>query len=196
MKTQVITADTNDLEQLLQEPAQALRAGEIVAFPTETVYGLGANALNEKAVEQIFILKGRPQDNPLIVHLPDKAKIEQVAKNIPQEFYQLYEAFCPGPLTFVLEKSDLIPDIVSAGLDTVAVRFPIRTSARHSYAWLILVVAPSPIFPAGPAQHAPPRLRRFQRQNPLHHRRWRNGLRARVNRSDLQSPNHASCVRV
>src|SRR5690554_2090147 len=114
MKTQVITADTNDLEQLLQEPAQALRAGEIVAFPTETVYGLGANALNEKAVEQIFILKGRPQDNPLIVHLPDKAKIEQVAKNIPQEFYQLYEAFCPGPLTFVLEKSDLIPDIVSA----------------------------------------------------------------------------------
>ena len=124
MKTQVITADTNDLEQLLQEPAQALRAGEIVAFPTETVYGLGANALNEKAVEQIFILKGRPQDNPLIVHLPDKAKIEQVAKNIPQEFYQLYEAFCPGPLTFVLEKSDLIPDIVSAGLDTVAVRFP------------------------------------------------------------------------
>lgn len=124
MKTELIKVESGDMEELLQAPALALQQGEIVAFPTETVYGLGASALIETAVQQIFTLKGRPQDNPLIVHLPDKTKIEQVAQNIPEIFYQLYELFCPGPLTFILEKTDLIPDIVSAGLQTVAVRFP------------------------------------------------------------------------
>ncbi|NLV99332.1 MAG: threonylcarbamoyl-AMP synthase [Clostridiaceae bacterium] len=124
MKTEVVRAGRGNATVLLQAPASALRHGEIVAFPTETVYGLGANALIETAVQQIFALKGRPQDNPLIVHLADKEKLDQLVKNIPPEFYRLYEDFCPGPLTFVLEKTDLIPDQVSAGLNTVAVRFP------------------------------------------------------------------------
>lgn len=144
MKTELIRVETVNIEELLQAPALALRLGEIVAFPTETVYGLGANALIEAAVQQIFVLKGRPQDNPLIVHLPDKTKIDQVAKNIPEEFYQLYEDFCPGPLTFILEKSDLIPNIVSAGLQTVAVRFPDQKISQKLLRMAdVPVVAPS-----------------------------------------------------
>jgi|LFRM01.1.fsa_nt_gb L-threonylcarbamoyladenylate synthase len=144
MKTEVVRVSTGNVAELLQAPASALRRGEIVAFPTETVYGLGANALIEAAVQQIFLLKGRPQDNPLIVHLADKTKIEQLAKNIPQEFYQLYEAFCPGPLTFILEKTDLLPEIVSAGLSTVAIRFPDQRVSQELLRLAdVPVVAPS-----------------------------------------------------
>ncbi|NLC40679.1 MAG: threonylcarbamoyl-AMP synthase [Clostridiaceae bacterium] len=144
MKTEVVRVSTGNATELLQAPASALCQGEIVAFPTETVYGLGANALIEAAVQQIFLLKGRPQDNPLIVHLADKTKIDQLAKNIPQEFYQLYEAFCPGPLTFILEKTDLLPEIVSAGLSTVAVRFPDQRVSQELLRLAdVPVVAPS-----------------------------------------------------
>lgn len=144
MKTEVIRVGTENAAELLQAPASALRHGEIVAFPTETVYGLGANALITTAVQQIFFLKGRPQDNPLIVHLADKAKIDRIAKNIPREFYQLYDAFCPGPLTFILEKNDLIPDVVSAGLKTVAVRFPDQKTCQQFLRLAdVPVVAPS-----------------------------------------------------
>ncbi|MDD4323810.1 MAG: L-threonylcarbamoyladenylate synthase, partial [Eubacteriales bacterium] len=144
MKTEVIRLGKGNPEALLRAPALALRRGEIVAFPTETVYGLGANALIESAVQEIFILKGRPQDNPLIVHLPDKSRIDQVAINIPPVFYKLYESFCPGPLTFILEKSDLIPDIVSAGLQTVAVRFPDQRASQELLRLAdVPVVAPS-----------------------------------------------------
>lgn len=144
MKTEVIRLGKGNPEALLRAPALALRRGEIVAFPTETVYGLGANALIESAVQEIFILKGRPQDNPLIVHLPDKSRIDQVAINIPPVFYELYESFCPGPLTFILEKSDLIPDIVSAGLQTVAVRFPDQRASQELLRLAdVPVVAPS-----------------------------------------------------
>jgi L-threonylcarbamoyladenylate synthase len=95
-----------------------------VGIPTETVYGLAANALDETAVKKIFLAKGRPQDNPLIVHLAQKEWLAKYALEIPKSAYQLIEAFWPGPLTIILKKSPIIPDIVSAGLDSAAFRFP------------------------------------------------------------------------
>lgn len=109
---------------VLDEAAKALASGGLVAFPTETVYGLGANALNEQAVANIFVAKGRPQDNPLIVHVSDREMLSKVVKEIPQKAELLMDAFWPGPLTIIFEKSDLISKTVTAGLDTVAVRMP------------------------------------------------------------------------
>lgn len=104
--------------------AAALRAGEVVAFPTETVYGLGADALNERAVAQVFAIKNRPQFDPLIVHLSDKEAVPQYAAVSDERAVALMERFWPGPLTLVLRKRPLIPDLVTAGLDTVALRVP------------------------------------------------------------------------
>jgi len=104
--------------------AAALRAGEVVAFPTETVYGLGADALNERAVAQVFAIKNRPQFDPLIVHLADKEAVPQYAAAIDARAAALMERFWPGPLTLVLRKRPIIPDLVTAGLDTVALRVP------------------------------------------------------------------------
>ncbi len=104
--------------------AAALRAGEVVAFPTETVYGLGADALNERAVAQVFAIKNRPQFDPLIVHLPDKEVVPQYAATIDGRAAALMERFWPGPLTLVLRKRPIIPDLVTAGLDTAALRVP------------------------------------------------------------------------
>ncbi len=121
-------------EQL--KPAQAKRAGEIlrnggiVAIPTETVYGLAANALDGAAVAKVFQAKGRPMDNPLIVHITDLAALDDLAAYVPSSVYDLADAFWPGPLTIILEKSGLIPDEVSAGLDTVAIRMPSHPVAR------------------------------------------------------------------
>ncbi len=112
-----------DTEEL-KEVCNLIRKGELVIFPTETVYGIGANALDEKAVEKIFIAKGRPSDNPLIVHLADKNKIETIAKNITEVEQKLIDAFMPGPFTIILERKPIISDVVTAGLDTVAVRIP------------------------------------------------------------------------
>lgn len=104
--------------------ADRLRAGRVVAFPTETVYGLGADALNEAAVARVFELKGRPSVNPLIVHVDGPAMARQVAGDWPDEADQLAEAFWPGPLTMVLPKGEAVPDVVTAGGPTVAVRAP------------------------------------------------------------------------
>src|SRR5919197_3326097 len=104
--------------------AAALRAGEVVAFPTETVYGLGADALNERAVARVFAVKNRPRFDPLIVHLPDKEMVSQYAAVVDERAVALMERFWPGPLTLVLRKRPLIPDGVAAGLDTVALRVP------------------------------------------------------------------------
>ncbi len=108
----------------IETAAAALRAGEVVAFPTETVYGLGADALNERAVAQVFAIKNRPQFDPLIVHLADKEAVPQYAAVIDERAAALMERFWPGPLTLVLRKRPLIPDLVTAGLDTVALRVP------------------------------------------------------------------------
>ncbi|MDR2514803.1 MAG: threonylcarbamoyl-AMP synthase [Christensenellaceae bacterium] len=117
-------------EASVEEAAGILRAGGLVAFPTETVYGLGANALDEGAVRGIFLAKGRPQDNPLIVHLPKSELPAGLVSALPDAAECLMEAFWPGPLTLVLPKGPKIPDAVSAGLPTVALRAPAHEGAQ------------------------------------------------------------------
>lgn len=104
-----------------------LRSWGLVAFPTETVYGLGANGLDAQAVAKIFVAKGRPQDNPLILHVSCSEDFDRYAKNIPEYARKLIDVFCPGPLTFVFEKSDIVPDMVTAWLSTVCLRIPHHT---------------------------------------------------------------------
>ena len=110
--------------------AALLRAGEVVAIPTETVYGLAANAFDPAAVKKIFLAKGRPQDNPLIVHIADISALYEIAAEVPDAALRLAEAYWPGPLIVILPKKDAIPDEVSAGLSTVAVRMPSHPAAR------------------------------------------------------------------
>ncbi len=114
----------------IKSAAKILREGGIIAFPTETVYGLGASLFQEEAIRRIYRVKGRPQDNPLIVHLSDLSEIHRVAIDIPEAFYLLAGRFWPGPLTFVLKRHPLVPASVSAGLDTIAVRLPAHPLAR------------------------------------------------------------------
>lgn len=109
---------------LINDFAEKLKLGELIVIPTETVYGLAANALDENAVSNIFITKGRPQDNPLIIHTYSKEKIYEYTLNQPDYIEKLIDSFMPGPLTLVLDKNPVIPSIVSAGLDTVAIRIP------------------------------------------------------------------------
>ena len=104
--------------------AELIRRGELVAIPTETVYGLGADGLNEAAVAKIFEAKGRPQDNPLILHIWDASQMEQFCHDIPEAAYDLAKAFWPGPLTIVLPARDIVPKRTTGGLDTVALRCP------------------------------------------------------------------------
>lgn len=101
-----------------------IKNGELVIFPTETVYGIGANALDAEAVGKIFIAKGRPSDNPLIVHIANKETLNEIVKDITEVEQKLIDNFMPGPFTLILKKKDVLPDIVTAGLDTVAVRMP------------------------------------------------------------------------
>ena len=108
----------------LRAAAARLRKGELVAFPTETVYGLGANALDEEAVAKIFAKKGRPHDNPMIVHVADRKMLRRVIRRLPPLAARLAARFWPGPLTLILSKKSSIPSSVTAGLDTVAVRMP------------------------------------------------------------------------
>jgi len=108
----------------LQEAADIIASGGTVIFPTETVYGLGANALDKTAVTKIYKAKGRPADNPLIVHIADVSQLENVARDVPKTAYELFRRYSPGPLTVVLKRKDTIPAEISAGLDTVAVRIP------------------------------------------------------------------------
>lgn len=115
----------------LDEAAQALREGKLVVFPTETVYGLGANALDAAAVEHIYTAKGRPADNPLIVHVSGIADLESFVDGIPEKAVKLFSSFSPGPLTLVLRKKPHVPQVVTAGLETVAVRIPAHPAARQ-----------------------------------------------------------------
>lgn len=114
-----------------EEAARILREGGTVAFPTETVYGLGADATNESAVRRIFEAKGRPTDNPLIVHIGDLAMLETIVESITHSARLIIENFFPGPITVVLKKQSVIPNVVSAGLDTVGVRMPSNQTARE-----------------------------------------------------------------
>ena len=104
--------------------AEIIRRGGLVGIPTETVYGLGANGLDAEAVSHIFEAKGRPQDNPLILHIADVSWLERYCKDIPLTAYKLAEAYWPGPMTMILPRKDMVPDAVTAGLDTVGMRCP------------------------------------------------------------------------
>jgi L-threonylcarbamoyladenylate synthase len=126
LKTDIIRVDISkpEWDKQLDHAAQVLKDGGLVAFPTETVYGLGANALDQKAVEGIYTAKGRPADNPLIVHIAEANVINELTSKIPETAAKLMEACWPGPLTLLMPRSDRIPDIVTAGLDTVGLRMP------------------------------------------------------------------------
>jgi L-threonylcarbamoyladenylate synthase len=131
LKTEVIIFDENNADICgIQRAGRILAEGGLVAFPTETVYGLGADAFNEEAVKRIFEAKGRPSDNPLIVHLSDKSEIKKIAREISEAAQKLIDAFMPGPFTVILKKQFCVPDCVTAGLDTVAVRIPSSSAAR------------------------------------------------------------------
>lgn len=131
--------DEKTYEQI-KRGAELIKMGELVAFPTETVYGLGANAFDENAVRKIFEIKGRPMDNPLIVHIASKDDVYVVCSKVPDATLTLIERFWPGPLTLVLPKNPAVPDIVSAGLPTVAVRMP-----SHPIALKLIELADVPI---------------------------------------------------
>jgi L-threonylcarbamoyladenylate synthase len=124
----------------LELAAELLKNGELVAFPTETVYGLGANALNENAVHRIFDAKGRPADNPLIVHVSEVSQLTLIAREIPSLAEKLMARFWPGPLTLVLPRRAEVSSLVTAGLDTVAVRLP-----NHAIAIKLIRFAGTPV---------------------------------------------------
>lgn len=133
--------------------ASEIRQGGLVAFPTETVYGLGANALDANAVAQIFEMKGRPHFDPLIVHIADVGQLDALVKDVPPLAKPLIEQFWPGPLSLVLEKQDCVPEIVTAGLSSVAIRFP-----AHEMAQALIRAAGAPL--------AAPSANRFGRVSP------------------------------
>ena len=116
---------------IMGQAGEILRRGGLVAFPTETVYGLGGDALNPEASEKIYKAKGRPSDNPLIVHIADREALEGIVKEIPAKALALAEAFWPGPLTMIFEKNGRVPLATTGGLDTVAVRMPGHAAARE-----------------------------------------------------------------
>ena len=128
MKTLILSAAD---PKTPETAANVIKASELVAIPTETVYGLGADGLNPKAVAKIFAAKGRPQDNPLILHIAETKDMESFCHSIPQQAYLLAETFWPGPLTMVLPAKDIVPKCTTAGLPTVAVRCPDNAITRE-----------------------------------------------------------------
>lgn len=129
IETKIVTVDQLASTAQLDEIAKVIETGGIVVFPTETVYGIGANALNPTASEKIYRVKGRPSDNPLIIHIGQVEDMAKYAQNIPPIAWQLAQAFWPGPLTFILQKQDIIPSQTTGGLDTVAIRYPKHDAA-------------------------------------------------------------------
>ncbi|MCR5511384.1 MAG: threonylcarbamoyl-AMP synthase [Lachnospiraceae bacterium] len=115
---------SNPDPEMISRAGKIIRSGGLVAFPTETVYGLGGDALSGDSSRAIYAAKGRPSDNPLIVHIADMKSLDRIVKSVPDEAYALAEKFWPGPLTMIMEKSDEVPYATTGGLDTVAVRFP------------------------------------------------------------------------
>src|SRR5579859_873895 len=154
IQTQVLKVDPHSPDQAaLQIAAEHIQAGHLVAFPTETVYGLGANAHDMQAVQRIFEAKGRPSNNPLIVHIADHEQLSAVALSIPDAAYRLMARFWPGPLTLIMPRHQSIPTNVSAGAESVAVRMP-----DHEVARALIRTAALPI--------AAPSANRFTRPSP------------------------------
>lgn len=125
MRTEIIKVNPHNIDLTkVRKAAKKIKDGDLVAFPTETVYGLGADAFNSQAVAKIFEAKNRPLDDPLIVHVSQREDLFKLIKDISDIVSELTNEFWPGPLTLVLKKSEIVPDIVTAGLDTVAIRMP------------------------------------------------------------------------
>ena len=125
MQTKVFKIDSADIDkEAMKEAADLIREGELVAFPTETVYGLGADALHPEASKKIYAAKGRPSDNPLIVHISKFEDLIRIAKEVPAEAKKLSDAFWPGPLTMIVQKNEKVPYETTGGMDTVAIRMP------------------------------------------------------------------------
>ena len=125
METKLIQiSNIKDSSKDMEEAAALIREGELVAFPTETVYGLGGNGLLPDAAHKIYAAKGRPSDNPLILHVCDMKMVESLVKEIPDNARRAMEHFWPGPMTVILQKADQVPDCVTGGLETVAIRMP------------------------------------------------------------------------
>lgn len=132
MRTIIEKIDKNQIdEQVMQRAGEILKQGGLVAFPTETVYGLGANALDEEAAKKTYAAKGRPSDNPLIVHIADIEMLSPIVRNISEKAMRVMDRFWPGPLTLVFDKSDEVPSGTTGGLQTVAVRMPVNDVARE-----------------------------------------------------------------
>lgn len=132
METKLVKVDTENPEKsVLTEVAEILKNGGLVAFPTETVYGLGANGLDEKACKRIYEAKGRPSDNPLILTIGDLDGLYKIVGKVTENAKKIIDAFWPGPITLVLPKADCVPETVTGGLDTVAVRYPSNKIARE-----------------------------------------------------------------
>jgi L-threonylcarbamoyladenylate synthase len=125
MKTRIISINPNNPElSKIKICSKIIREGGLVAFPTETVYGLGGNGLNKIAIKKIFLAKRRPQDNPLILHVSEINQVNSLVKEVPDKAKKLMKKFWPGPLTIIFKKSKLVPDIVTCNLDCVAIRMP------------------------------------------------------------------------
>ena len=132
MNTIISKIDINNIDKNeIKRQAKLLSEGKTVIFPTETVYGLGANALDEDAVKKIYEAKGRPSDNPLIVHIYDKEEVYNLAENINEKAKTIMDKFWPGPITIILNKKDIVPYRTSGGLETVAIRMPSHLIARE-----------------------------------------------------------------
>ena len=125
METKIVAIDENNIDlNVINEAGSIIKNGGLVAFPTETVYGLGGDALNKESSKKIYDAKGRPSDNPLIVHIADLKDLEHIVSEIPETAVKLADAFWPGPLTMIFKKSPTVPKETTGGLDTVAVRMP------------------------------------------------------------------------
>lgn len=131
MISKYIDLKNNSNLEKLKEPAEALKNGKLVLFPTETVYGIGANALNKEAVKNIFIAKGREQDNPLIAHISNIKMLDDLVENVGEIEKALIQKFWPGPLTIIFKRKPVIPDVITGGLDTVAIRMPSNKIAQE-----------------------------------------------------------------
>ena len=120
----------NDTMENIRAAADIIRDGGLVAFPTETVYGLGADALNSEAVGKVYAAKGRPSDNPMIVHIAETSELAKLTDDISSDMRALMDAFWPGPMTMIVRRKDIVPDVTTGGLDTVGVRLPSSEVAR------------------------------------------------------------------
>ncbi|SRR6266571_6136212 len=168
IRTEIIKVDANHPDPaVIEYAASLLRVGEVVVFPTETVYGLGAGAFQPAALERIFAAKGRPFSDPLIIHIADLDALNLLTTSIPEQAKQLAQVFWPGPLTLILPRHPNVPELVTAGLHTVAIRMP-----RHSVALALIRALDSPI--------AAPSANRFMHVSPTSAKHALNDLDGRV----------------